>query len=250
LKRTLWIAAILIIALSAINDVYSQVDKVKKASRANNKSKSSGNDYSSSGADDFFAGVEGFFNIVEGIFLAQEAQLMRKKEEPWLVSLEGNLYNGYYSKNNNLLFLPSLRANWGLFSTSLRLNRMQDNTGFFKTLDWQAIILNIVNRPVATFRLGIGISKDFEVDDTYTEHFFGLDLHFNQRKINPTIEFRIAKDYQTDATPRIEWNTRVDFLLMNIGKVDVNLMGGLLYQRYFSSVNFFFIQTGVSFSFY
>ena len=237
----------MIIALSAINDVYSQVDKVKKASRANNDNKTSGNDNGSDG--DGFS-VEFFFDALNGLYLAQEAQLMRKKEEPWLVSLEGNLHNGYYSKNNNLLFLPSLRANWGLFSTSLRLNRMQDNTGFFKTLDWQAIILNVVNKPVATFRLGIGISKDFEVDDIYTEHFFGLDLHFNQRKINPTTEFRIAKDYETDATPRIEWNTRVEFLLMNIGKLDVNLMGGLLYQRYFSSVDFFFIQTGVSLSFY
>jgi len=247
LKRTLWIAAILIIALSTINDVYSQVDKVKKASRANNKNKTSGNDNESDG--DGFT-VEFFFDALNGLYLAQEAQLTRKKEEPWLVSLEGNLYNGYYSKNTNLLFLPSLRANWGLFSTSLRFNRMQDNTGFFKTLDWQAIILNIVNKPVATFRLGIGISKDFEVDDTYTEHFFGLDLHFNKRKINPTTEFRIAKDYETDATPRIEWNTRVDFLLMNIGKVDIGLMGGILYQRYFSSVNFYFIQTGVTLSFY
>ncbi len=127
---------------------------------------------------------------------------------------------------------------------------MQDNTGFFKTLDWQAIILNVVNKPVATFRLGIGISKDFEVDDTYIEHFFGLDLHFNQRKVNPTTEFRIAKDYETDATPRVEWNTRIDFRIFNIGKLDVNLMAGLLYQRYFSSVDFFFIQTGVSLSFY
>jgi len=195
--------------------------------------------------------VDFLFNITfNGIFLAQEAQLMRKKEEPWLVSLEGRLYNGYYTKNNTLLYLPSLRANWGLFSTSLRFNKMQDNTGLFKPLDWQVIILNIVNKPVATFRLGTGISKDYEVNDTYIEHFFGLDLHFNQRKINPTTELRIAKDYETETTPRVEWSTRIEFLLMNVGKLDVNLMGGFLYQRYFSSVNFFFIQTGVSFSFY
>lgn len=247
MKQTLWIATIFI-ALFSTNNVFSQVDKVIRESRSNNERKSSGNDYSSS--DDAFASVEFFFDMLEGLGLAQEAQLMRKEKEPWLVSLEGNFHNGYYSKKNNLLFLPSFRANWGLFSTSLRLNRMQDNTGFFKTLDWQAIILNVVNKPVATFRLGTGISKDFEVDDTYIEHFFGLDLHFNQRRINPTTELRIAKDYETDATPRVEWNTRVDFLLMNIGRLEIKLMGGILYQRYFSSVDFYFIQTGVNLSFY
>jgi len=240
---------IFIIGLFSIKNVYGQVDEVKKKSKENKEKKTSGKDNSRNDGDGVM--VDFLFNITfNGIFLAQEAQLMRKKEEPWLVSLEGRLYNGYYTKNNTLLYLPSFRANWGLFSTSLRFNKMQDNTGLFKTLDWQVIILNIVNKPVATFRLGTGISKDYEVNDTYIEHFFGLDLHFNQRKINPTTELRIAKDYETETTPRVEWSTRIEFLLMNVGKLDVNLMGGFLYQRYFSSVNFFFIQTGVSFSFY
>jgi len=241
---------IFIIALFSIKNVYGQVDEVKVKSNENQEKKTSGNDSGGNDGDGFMAEVEFFFDAINGIFLAQEAQLMRKKEEPWMVSLEGMLYNGYYTKNNTLLYLPSFRANWGLFSTSLRFIKMQDNTGLFKTLDWQIIILNVVNKPVATFRLGIGISKDYEVNDTYTEHFFGLDLHFNQRKINPTTELRIAKDYQTEATPRVEWNTRIEFLLMNVGKLDVNLMGGFLYQRYFSSVDFYFIQTGVSLSFY
>jgi len=239
---------IFIIALFSIKNVNGQVDEVKVKSKENKEKKTSGSDSRGNDGDGYT--VDFFFDALNGLFLAQEAQLMRKKEEPWLVSLEGRLYNGYYTRNNTLLFLPSFRANWGLFSTSLRFNKMQDNTGLFKTLDWQVIILNLVNKPVATFRLGTGISKDYEVNDTYIEHFLGLDLHFKQRKINPTTELRIAKDYQTEATPRVEWNTRVDFLLMNIGKLDVNLMGGLLYQRYFSSVDFFFIQTGVSLLFY
>jgi len=187
-----------------------------------------------------------FPDAINGIALAHKNLLARKREEPWLVSLEGILHAGYYTKFSTINLLPSLRGNWGLFSTQIRLNRLQDRTGFYKTLDWQILQLNLVARPMVGFRVGVGTMHEYETDQTHTEYFFGLDFHFNDRKINPVVEYRLAKDYGSDTTPRWEINTRVDYLVMTVGRFDINLMAGFVFQQYYSTIDFYFFQTGLN----
>lgn len=228
---------------------YAQVGEVQKKSKQNQENKKSGRREGGGGNSGVFFDL--FFQVtLNGLIEAQTQQLQRKEDEPWLVSFEGMLYSGYSPKNNNILYQPAIRGNWGLFSSSLRYNRMVDETGNFETIDWQTFILNVVNRPKATFRIGTGLSWDQEVHDAYFEHFLGLDLHFNERQVNPTTEIRVSKDYGTGATPRFEWNTRVDFNFRNVGKLHINPMVGVIYQRYFSSVDFFFFQFGLRMSLY
>jgi len=182
---------------------------------------------------------------IDGIVLAHENILARKREEPWLVSLEGMMHAGYYTKFSTINLLPSLRGNWGLFSTQVRFNRLQDRTGFYKTLDWQILQLNLVARPKVGFRVGIGVMHEYETDQDHPEYYFGLDLHFKDRAINPTLEYRKAKD-ESGNTPRWEINSRVNYRLMTVGRFDVNIMAGFVFQQYYSSVDFYFFQTGLN----
>ena len=64
------------------------------------------------------------------------------------------------------------------------------------------------------------------------------------------MEIRWSQDYDTSQTPRFEFNTRLDYRVAAAGKFNVNLSAGLLYQRYYSTVDFYFLQTGVNLTFY
>ncbi len=242
--------AALVVVLSLLSTMaLGQVSEVKKESAENKSKKESGSN--NDGGDGNSVFVDFFFNITfRGVVMAQRNMLDRRFDQPDLVGLEGMLQAGYYPEDNNMLLLPQIRGNWGLFSTSFRVNRMQDQTGFFRTLDWQLLILNIVARPGVTFRVGSGLSYETESEDAFNEHYLSLELHFLDREVNTALDFRISKDYETGATPRWELNPRVDYRIFNIGKLDVNVMGGFLFQRYYSNVEFYFVQTGLNLSFY
>lgn len=239
---------------STIFFTHAQVGDVKENSRNDTRSNRSNDDnYSGSGS-----GVFLFFDVINFVPLmidAHKSMLDRRDDEPWLVSIDANLNGGYYTNESTSIALPSIRGNWGLFSTQLRWNRIQDLTGAFKTFDWQIIQFNLVATPKVNFRLGTGISvlKDAGIDGddvTVNEHFAGLELHFNDRQINPMLEFRWSRNYDTGSTPRFEMNVGSDFRIGTFGKFDVNLMGGFLYQKYYSETNFYFIQTGINLHFY
>ncbi|MFY0652952.1 MAG: hypothetical protein JXQ96_13000 [Cyclobacteriaceae bacterium] len=238
---------VLLLVLSA-SQVEAQVSDVKKSSFGSS-SKSSEDNYSyNSGSSVFF-----FLEIIDIFSLMGQGHkelLSRKEEEPWLVSLEGMMHAGYYGKETATVLAPSIRGNWGLFSTQFRYNQFQDFTGAFPTFDWQVVQLNLVARPQFNLRVGTGFMHEIDNDKSLNEHYLGLDFHFDNRKINPTMEFRWAEDYERGITGRFEWNTRVDYRLMTVGKIDVNLMAGFMYQKYYESVNFYFAQTGINLNLY
>ncbi|MDN5201305.1 hypothetical protein QQ008_08030 [Fulvivirgaceae bacterium BMA10] len=230
----------------------AQVGKVEQKTRENKSQKSGSSNSSSSGdsgdtGDSFFGTlfIDVFFGGFNLMFDAHRSMLDRRFHEPWMVSMEGNLTGGYDPNFSTFMLSSSLRGNWGLFSTQFRFNRLFDNTGTFRTFDWQIIQFNILAREEVNFWIGTGLSHEFTADQTYHENSVGLKLFFNQRKINPGIEFRWSRDYETGATPRIELNTQLDYLIGQYGKIDLNLMGGFSYQRYFSDVDFYFLQTGL-----
>ena len=228
--------------------LFAQVGEVKKKSRENQSQKESRNAESGSSGGgeggDFFISI--FAEMFTGLGHAHANMLSRKTEEPWLVSLETNLPFGYYFPEETFLFLPSIRGNWGLFSTQLRYNLIQDKTGFFRTLDWQVIQLNIVARPKVNFWMGTGISYEFDSESTFHDNLAGLALHLKDRTIHPSVEFRFSRDYETATTPRLEVHPKVDFLVSQTRLFDFNLSVGMVFQQYYEEVNFFFLQTGLS----
>jgi hypothetical protein len=228
--------------------VNAQVDKVKEKSKNDTQSNRSNDGYSGSGSGIFFfIDVVNFFPLMID---AHKDMIERKEAEPWLVGLDLSLNGAYNSDNTTTLLLPSIRGNWGLFSTQMRWNNLQDNTGSFKTFDWQIIQFNVVATPNANFRIGTGISVIKETSETVNEHFMGLDLHFKERKINPTMEFRWSENYDTNSKPRFEFNIGSEFNIATYGRLDLNVMAGYLYQKYYSDISFHLIRTGINIHIY
>lgn len=244
-KKVGCVLCMLLFFLTISRPSQAQVSEVAKLAQIN---KDGGGDVVAGVAAIFF--IEFFEEFVWFLGRGQGEVLRRREEEPWLVSLEGGLHAGYYGKETATLALPSFKANWGLFSTHVRWNRMQDFTGSFRTFDWQIFQLYFVNKPTVGFRAGLGISREIDIDQTFSEYTLGLELHFNDRKVNPMFEYRASRDYDTGQTPRREFNTRLDYKVASSGKFNIHLSGGLLYQQYYSRVNFYFLQTGIYLTFY
>ncbi len=225
---------------------YAQISKVKELSESSEKSSS---DSFGEGVGYYFAAEFGEF-FLQSLIFGHREMLARRYDEPWLLSVDVGLHAGYYGHEHATILSPSVRGNWGLFSSQIRYNKFQDFTGSFPTLDWQVIQFNIVAQPKVNFRMGMGFMHEVENDDSFPEHFAGLELHFANRKINPTLEYRWASDYETGRTARTEINTRIDFRIARYGKTSINLMAGFLYQKYYEQVNFYFAQTGLTFNLY
>ena len=242
------VLATLFFMLFSFSMSYSQVGDVKESSKNDTRENRSSDRYSGSSSNVFF--IFELINFVPVMIQAHKDMLDRKQDEPWLVSLDLGLNAGYYSSESTSVLLPSIRGNWGLFSSQVRWNRMQDLTGSFKTIDWQVIQFNLVATPKANFRFGTGVSYIKETNVTVNEHFLGLELHFKDRSINPLMEVRWSQNYDTGSTPRFEMNIASDYRIGTFGNFDVNIMGGFLYQRYYSETNFYFVQTGINIHFY
>ncbi|MEQ9425262.1 MAG: hypothetical protein RJQ09_12635 [Cyclobacteriaceae bacterium] len=236
----------------------AQVGDVSKGAKGNKektrKSSDSDGDYRGGGGSGVFLFLE-IFDVVNLMVSGQKDQLAQRFDQPYRVSLEASLSGGYDNSEGTYLFLPSFRGNWGLFSTALRSNRMQDRTGQFQTLDWQVIQFNFVNLPKFTMRFGQGFSYVQDIDDVYHESTVGFEVHLKERRMNPSLEFRWSNDYSTDVVPRFEVNPSIDFQLMQSGKFKIHAMAGYLFQRYIGEqagdhVPFHFIQTGLNLYFY
>ena len=240
---------LLLTGIITLNEVSGQISEIKELSKA---SKSLSSEVFSGGGSDlgfFFADVA--FDVFIYSFVDGHRRMMqRRSEEPWLLSLDVDLHGGYYNNENATVLSPSIRGNWGLFSTQFRYNKFQDFTASFPTFDWQILQFNIVAQPGVNFRIGSGFMHEIDNNKSNYEQFLGLELHFNQRKINPVVELRWAEDFETNRTARFEVNTQINWFLARYGRVNVNLMTGFLYQKYYEQENFYFAQAGFTFNIY
>ena len=241
--------AVLFIVISSVTS-YAQVGEVIEKAKENK----SGNSGSSSDGDgnsgSFFVNIflELTYQTIRAIPVAQRDVLSRKYDEPWLVSLETGFAGGYANAHNTLAFIPSIQGNWGLFSSELRMDRMFDSSGNFQTIDWQVVVFNLVNREKIRIHLGGGFSHHQKTSETFFEYSTGLKLFFKQRSISPSISFRWAPDLEQDINTRFELNSQISKRIMKTEKFALNIMAGLVYQRYFEATDFYFVQTGVSFN--
>ncbi|MDN5211525.1 hypothetical protein QQ020_05670 [Fulvivirgaceae bacterium BMA12] len=245
---TAFFAVLLIMVSSAT--CYAQVGEVIEKAKENKSgsSESSNDGDGDSGSFFFNIFVELTYHTIRGIPIAQREVLSRKYQEPWLVSLETGFSGGYATAHNTVAFLPSIQGNWGIFSSELRMNRLFDATGNFQTIDWQVLVFNLVNREKVRLHLGGGFSHHQKTSETFFEYSTGLKLFFKERSISPSISFRWAPDLEQEINTRFELNTQISKQIMKTDKFAVNVMAGLVYQKYFETTDFYFMQTGVSFN--
>lgn len=244
---------IIIVFLSTILSNFktiAQIREVKNLALSNQSNRISGyikNSFSDYGRD-CDTGVEfigDIFFVFEWTGQQQRSVLERRYDEPWLLSLEMWLAGGYFTQYNNLILNPSARLHWGLFSTDLRWFRMQDLTGYYETLDWQIIQLNLLHKAPIRIYGGTGFSYEYFTETFFPEFSAGMDLHFIDRKINPLLMYRISKDFQTGAIPREEISGEILYRILRISKAELLLDLGIIYQKYYSEPEFYFVKTGV-----
>jgi hypothetical protein len=180
--------------------------------------------------------------------------MAKRPEIPEVLSIELMPHIGFASPSSSLI-IPRIRGNWGLFSTDFRYTNMMDfshadSIEFYNTLDWQILELNMVVTNPVTFRVGTGIMKEFYSSQIFIEHFLGLDITSADRQYLGNAEFRIAKDYSTGATPRIEGNLRFNYRILKTNNLNGYAMAGAIFQNYYGETNVWTMQTGLYFNFH
>ncbi len=254
--KKLYVTTLLIFVLGS--ELFAQVGGIKNGSDNNkpkNNSSTSGSKGDSggclsdaccsSGCSDWFiqSGILGLAKL-------QQHQLEKKKDIPEVVSFEFMPHFGYAEPSSSML-LPRIRGNWGVFSTDLRFSNMveydADGIDFYNTIDWQALVLNLVITKPVIARLGTGIMYEYYSKSTFIEHFLGVDVNWKDHLYLASGEFRIAKDYSTGATPRLEGNARLNYRILDNPHFKGYAMIGSIFQNYYSSVTVWTIQTGLTF---
>lgn len=245
MKRSI---AIVIVTLLLPVLSFAQVDGIRQASK-NNSTRSSGSDNSSDSDNGFFYRVLFFLPEWQKYKLLED----NKTRYPSMVSFEAMIPGGYKAKDTYFLW-PHVRANWGLFSTDFRMNYMfekNDAGGGYKQLhtnDWQVLQLNITTSRVITFRVGAGMMTEaFNNFNRYTELTVGLGLHAPDQSNMFYIEYRDAFKSGLDVKARIELNAQYMHQIFKTGALKGYLTGGVVYQKYYSQIDFWAVQAGLAF---
>lgn len=217
-------------ALASLNANAQKVGKVKRKAKAYEKKNTKKNNTSHTNnyynndrhcdedeedeSIDPIAAINAFSVLLEVVFSplmligkAQGEQLARSKDEVWINSMELKYTAGYEASSSTLLTQPKLRANWGLISTELRLNKIRDKHDSFSSIDWQLVKFNVINNDVARMSLGIGISNEEGVKDYHTEKTIDLSIFLMNRQLIPTFSFRQSGD----GNPRREISAEIEY---------------------------------------
>ncbi len=244
----------LLLGIFLTPSLHAQVNKAKENAK-NYKNNDSNSERGESNGDSFDSGGGGgcvgafFVDILfQGIGAAHMHMLDRRFDEPWIVSLESQLTSAIDPSTGTVSFTPSVRGNWGLFSTQLRTNRLFDGTGTLQTLDWQILQLNFMSQEHVNLRYGVGISYEFVTEQAHFEQYFGLQLHFAERRINPEVNLRMSDSY---GDARTELNVLMDWKFASNNVIETGLILGYSYQNWYNNPEnpskFHMIMTGLSF---
>lgn len=240
---------LLFIACSAL----AQVEEIKQASEDNSKksgSSDSGSDGDSGGG--FFI-FDLFFNAIPDW---QRYKLQDDRARyPSMVSLEV-LMQGAVKPSAYYMLWPRVRGNWGLFSTDYRINYLieEDVDGGFKhirTNDWQVLQLNLITSRFITFRFGTGLMKEaFAGKRSFNEWAFMLGFHSPDQYKLIFFEYRVAVDWDTEVTTRTELSAQYQHQIFSAGALHGYFSAGVVYQRYYESIEVWGLQGGFIFRLY
>lgn len=254
-----------------LDDINTELERQKKRreEKANNNSGSSGGS-SNSGGNYGYSGsntncnnsnaisnVFGTFNLfgylIQGVVFVQKEALNARKVHPEIVSLEGSFTSGYYKNFNTVLFTPRIQANWGLFSTEFREQRLIDATSTLNTYDWQVLKLNIPMHPLTLYG-GLGFTNVPIYKLAYFEYSFGARLRFLKEKFLSEASYR-STEISTGGKFRQEYKFTLDYevtsyKVKNKTQFRISPMLGFVYQKYFDRINQYYIVGGVTFRLY
>ncbi len=214
--------------------VQAQVGKAKeraRESKSDSRSSNSSGIFGSSSSDngsttgnDLLIQIAGDFILLplKALYLGQADQLYFAHVDDWRISFEGRIPVGYDPLQNVTLLQPQVRGNWGLFSTQFRYNRIFDNTGVLSTFDWQIIQFNFINHEFVRWVVGMGFSKEIEIDQTHFEGSSSLTIFLANRVWAPTLEYRISGN----GTPRQEFSALVNYQPNNENQILNTFSGG------------------------
>ena len=237
-------------ALLLLTTVFGQVGEVKERARNFKSGDSSGSSdswSSSSGGDgaaDVFFVEAALFLLripIEGMIRGQEYQLNLRHDEPWRVSFETHVLGGFDPSEQVTLLAPTVRGNWGLFSTQVRYNRIFDLTGTLSTWDWQVLQFNFVNNESVRLVGGLGLSHEVEINQTHFEGLGELSVFALERRLVPTVIYR----WSGNGRPRKDFSALVEYRPR--GHLDgpmASFQLGYQHQNWYG-VQFNFVRAGI-----
>jgi len=199
------------------------------------------------GLFDFFGSL--FIDLI----LYQHAEVLSDKENyPIAFSLEVMPQVAYSPDNNYVNFLPRARLTWGVFSTDIRANVLleflENNTNdIYKSIEWQAFILNFHMGPSAQMRFGAGFFYEEYTNKRYPEFYAAFHLYLKQHATTIVLEGRSTDDADTAQNIFREVNLQGNFRFINTKSVFSYINLGLVYQNYYTSVDLWSIQAGLNF---
>lgn len=229
--------------------VEAQIDEIKKESSNHYGGKSASGD---SGGSSSSIGMGGsiIVDLMFGGFVDWQRYKLKKREiNREITSLEVLLQGSVNPLNNSYLMNPRIRGSWGLFSMDFRFNYLieRDVEGFrhIRTSDWQILQFNLVTTRNVIFRLGGGVLSEAFSDEknAYSEWTAGLQINSNDHFLGGTTEYR-------DSEVRREWNAHLRYKVMEAGVLHGFATAGIVYQRYYSSIDIWGLQAGFTFKLY
>lgn len=244
-------ALTLFIAIIVSISSFAQVDEIKSKSKANSARSGSSRDSNGSSGGGFFV-FDFFFRAIP------EWQSFKLHEDrsryPSMVSFDAMLQVGVKPSSYYLLW-PRVRGNWGLFSSDFRMNYLieEDIEGYkhIRTNDWQIIQMNLITSRFLTFRVGTGIMKEaFGDKNSFSESAFIFGVHAPDQTKMVLFEYRFAKDWNTGVNPRREFSVQYLHQLFSAGSLHTNLSAGVVYQKYYGTIEIWGVQAGIVFRFF
>ena len=159
-----------------------------------------------------------------------------------------------FMPNNYQVFRPGARVRFGKkkgFGMALdyRYNHLSEKVLGERTTYFTHDIQFLQFAPEVSndveLRIGFGLMVD-EFEEIYPEFLVGFNALSDQMRWNFGTEIRIAGDFTSSVTPRLEWGSHLQYALINQTKF--KLYGGLRTKvaNYFGSVNIWSIGLGLT----
>jgi hypothetical protein len=245
MKKYISLAIILFVSAHA----FAQVNDIKRSSAGKSGGSEGRGGSGGVGAAYFLINF-----AVRGLVPWQINTLHKRGEVPNVLSLE--VYGQVaIQPSTYYIFNPRVRGNWGILLTDFRMNYMiEDKLGGpvdLRTDDWQILGLNVINTRMVTARISTGIMHEaFGDGNIYSESAIGLSVMRPDQKIGGMGEFRWSRDYTYNTTPRLEASLGVQRKLFDRKAIHMFATGGVMFQRYYSSINVWGMQAGLAFKLY
>lgn len=247
MKKLLTTVAFCIICLPS----FGQISEVKSRSKSNNTSQyTPSGSYSSYSDNSYSLGEELFIGLFEVLFYItfegfaeiHTHQVNNNRGENWNSYLTASGFGGF-SPSVERTNTQQIGLQWGALGTSLRRQETQDITGSLTTIDWQILQFYFFNNQYFKWSVGIGISNEYQTQQTFAEWTSELQVRLFKNQIVPQVTFRSTED----GFPRTELDAYVEFRPFKEKKFEISFLSGYEYRRLYD-IPFKLITAGVKLS--